>query len=763
MDLFSLVAKVRMDDSEYISTVQNAKKTAKEYSRDVMRLQAEMRRTGMSQSEAMKAAYAQIDRSLYDLGKSTKKAKKETEYFADATEEGVGKSKKHWWQLSETVENTGTKIKASTVMLGNWMFEVSKSAFRLAADIPKVGIGYNMQMEDYTTNFKVMLGSMEAATAKVDELKTMAAKTPFAMEDLADATQTLLAFGVQSEKTTSVMTRLGDISLGNAQRMSSLSNAYGKAAAQGKLTGEVVQMMVDAGFNPLLQISEATGESMEKLQKRMSAGAVSVDELDLALRRATSEGGQFYRGMEEASKTLSGQLSTLEDNWNAFLGEAMSPVNEQLSSKILPKAIESLDRLSGALFGVENQAGETKKSLFLNTEGQEIDPKQNLLTWYDEMLKVWTDGKKEDDETVAAFVAGFGENTQAIIDALRARINDPANALSEDELTTAQNNMTRLTEIKDQIDAILTAYQGKTIPEDVLASVRMLAEEAGALADYTAGLSNFDTNVVTPWERLVTAAGDASVGAIDKIADFFEWCASENGENGKKVLEGSGIALAAIAGLKVGGFWGGVVGGAFGAAIVFFEDVRDAAMEAFTAVTNLLGLFGMNAGQPINNLDGAKLVANKWSLSQFFKTGNGLGVTGGGGISEATSSGAAGNYVGGRADAGGGVGNMSQSTAQKRAVGLDYVPFDEFPALLHEGEAVLTRMEAQQWRAGNAPNARKAEIDYERLGEAVARAIANSGIGFSVGGRQLAVATAGDNSRAINARQHDINVGKVRF
>ena len=106
---------------------------------------------------------------------------------------------------------------------------------------------------------------------------------------------------------------------------------------------------------------------------------------------------------------------------------------------------------------------------------------------------------------------------------------------------------------------------------------------------------------------------------------------------------------------------------------------------------------------------------------------------------------------------------MTQATVQKHATGLDYVPYNEYPALLHEGEAVLTRIEAQQWRAGNAPNSRKSEIDYERLGEAVARAIANSGIGFSVGGRQLAVATAGDNSRAINARQHDINIGKVRF
>ena len=128
---------------------------------------------------------------------------------------------------------------AKGVLLGNMLTDLVKKGAGLATGLVKTGLTYNQQMEDYTTNFKVMLGSLTAAESKVEELKTMAAKTPFAMEDLAGATQTLLAFGVQSSKTTDVMSKLGDISLGNAQRFASLSNAYGKAAAQGKLTGEV--------------------------------------------------------------------------------------------------------------------------------------------------------------------------------------------------------------------------------------------------------------------------------------------------------------------------------------------------------------------------------------------------------------------------------------------------------------------------------------------------------------------------------------------
>lgn len=647
------------------------------------------------------------------------------------------------------------KVKASTVAAGHLIADFVKSAANVATGLVKVGLGYNMQMEDYTTNFKVMLGSMEAATAKVDELKTMAAKTPFAMEDLADATQTLLAFGVQSEKTTSVMTRLGDISLGNAQRMSSLSNAYGKAAAQGKLTGEVVQMMVDAGFNPLLQISEATGESMEKLQKRMSAGAVSVDELDLALRRATSEGGQFYRGMEEASKTLSGRLSTLEDNWDAFLGEAMSPVNEQLSGKILPKTIESLDRLSAALFGVEEDAEAAKKALFFDPEGNPTDPHQNLLTWVDNLMQEWTNGITEDQSVIDQYVGTFKQNTQSMKDALRARINDMANPLSETEIADAERKIAEINAMEDRVEQLLQKRAGGYITDEELNELNTMIATIGALKTEVEAAAGFDENIVSPWERLVTAAGNLTADGIDKVAAFIEDCASDNGKKAKDILEGSAIALGAIEGMKFAGLHGAVAGGVFGLVIANLGEIEEKAMSAYDWIGRVLGLFGYSPVDIDTYRTWKNLDKSNWTdggISEAQNTG-----------SRASGGGSFGSYVGGRADTGGGIGTMAQATVQKHATGLDYVPFNEYPALLHEGEAVLTRIEAQQWRASNAPNSRKSEIDYERLGEAVARAIANSGIGFSVGGRQLAVATAGDNSRAINARQHDINVGRVRF
>ena len=212
----------------------------------------------------------------------------------------------------------------------------------------KIGLEYNSQMEQYTTNFTTMLGSQEAAVQKVQELKEFAASTPLSMDDLAQGTQTLLAFGVESKNSTKILRQLGDIALGDADKMKRLSTAFGKATASGKVTGDTVQQMIDAGWNPLIQISQAAGETMEETQKRMSAGAISVEELQAAMEAVTSGAGQFAGGMEAASHTTQGLMSTLQDNAKALVGEVFMPISDGLLGSVLPGAIEAVSTLTTA-------------------------------------------------------------------------------------------------------------------------------------------------------------------------------------------------------------------------------------------------------------------------------------------------------------------------------------------------------------------------------------------------------------------------------
>ena len=222
-----------------------------------------------------------------------------------------------------------------TVAAGQMIADFAKKAASELSNVVKSGLEYNASMQSYLTNFRVMLGSEEQAAAKLAEIRKMAASTPFSLDDLTSGTQTLLQFGIAVDDTTGVLQQLGDISLGNADKLQTLVRAYGKMSSAQKVTLENVTMMIDAGFNPLNQICSATGESMADLYKRISDGKVSFAELESAVASATSQGGQFYNGMLEASQTFSGRMSTLKDNVSALTGELTSGLFEALGELVV--------------------------------------------------------------------------------------------------------------------------------------------------------------------------------------------------------------------------------------------------------------------------------------------------------------------------------------------------------------------------------------------------------------------------------------------
>ena len=239
---------------------------------------------------------------------------------------------------------------------------IAVSATALVVGLGKVGLEYNSQMENYVTNFTTMMGSTEAAVKKVEELKKMAAATPFGMEDLAKATQTLMAFGVEADKTQPILKALGDVSLGNKDKFQSLALAFGQVSSAGKLTGQDLNQMINAGFNPFNEISKRTGESMEELRDRMSKGAISAKEVEQAFMDATSAGGQFENGMQSASKTTEGLISTLKDNATSLVGQVFQPISDSIKNDLLPAALGYVEQLKNAfekdgLPGIVNAVG----------------------------------------------------------------------------------------------------------------------------------------------------------------------------------------------------------------------------------------------------------------------------------------------------------------------------------------------------------------------------------------------------------------------
>lgn len=211
-----------------------------------------------------------------------------------------------------------------------------------------LGVKYNASIEQYQTSFEVMTGSADKAAEVIERLKKVGAETPFELPELADTTQLLMNYGFTADDAMDKMMMLGDISQGSADKMSRIATAYGQMSSAGKVSLEDVKQMIEAGFNPLQEISESTGESMASLYKRISKGTLSVDEITASMERATSEGGKYFQSMEKQSQTVNGLISTLKDNAQQLLGEVVKPISESMAKELLPSAINALEQLTTA-------------------------------------------------------------------------------------------------------------------------------------------------------------------------------------------------------------------------------------------------------------------------------------------------------------------------------------------------------------------------------------------------------------------------------
>ena len=259
----------------------------------------------------------QIEKGLKSINQDLKSLEKASSSFSN--------------KMANDFKNFGDKVsKAGTALT------VGLTAPLTALGV--AGVKYNAQMEDFEANLTTLLGNADDAKDMLADLKEMANTTPFETTDLLDATQTMLGFGLEAKKTKGYLQTLGDISMGNADKLKSLTRAFSQIGAAGKATMEDINQMIDAGFNPLQIMAEKTGKSMAELREEVSDGEVSFEDIAEAMEDATSEGGRYYKSMEKASKTMNGKMSSALDALNTALGD--------LTESLLPLATKAIDKIT---------------------------------------------------------------------------------------------------------------------------------------------------------------------------------------------------------------------------------------------------------------------------------------------------------------------------------------------------------------------------------------------------------------------------------
>ena len=176
-------------------------------------------------------------------------------------------------------------------------------------------------------SYSILAGGSAQGEALVGELKRLMRDTMLGSE-VFGAAQTMMAFGVQGDISKRIE-QIGNVAIGDAQKLQSLTLALSQMSASGKLQGQDRLQMINAGWNPVATISEMTGKSVAVLNEDMSKGLISSDMVWRALDFATREAGKFGGVLDAIAKTPAGQQMLMMgqlDEMLVELGNALMPI-----------------------------------------------------------------------------------------------------------------------------------------------------------------------------------------------------------------------------------------------------------------------------------------------------------------------------------------------------------------------------------------------------------------------------------------------------
>lgn len=289
----------------------------------------------------------------------------------------ISEALKNLEQLSDKIERMGQNIAQSNAESASGIDSLNDKFQSLAAT---VGIGFGLnelkgfasevinvrtQMESYETSLEAMLRSKEKADAMLGTFREMAATTPLTLGALAGGAQTMLGFGLASESIVPHLKAIGDISGGNAEKFSSLVLSFSQMSSVGKLMGQDLLQMINAGFNPLEEISRKTGKSIGVLKEEMSKGAITSKMVQDAFISVTQEGGRFNGMLEKQGQGLMGLQAQFQGAWETMLnniGQGQEGVIQN-GYKLAIDLIKNYEKVGQVLAGIVIAVGAYKAAL----------------------------------------------------------------------------------------------------------------------------------------------------------------------------------------------------------------------------------------------------------------------------------------------------------------------------------------------------------------------------------------------------------------
>lgn len=254
-------------------------------------------------------------------------------YIADTDfKKSIDEMKARIMGLSKTAEDEGGKIDEVFKKLGAGLagyFSVSAMA-----NFGKQIVQVRGDFQQLEVAFNTMLGSKAKADELMSQIVQTAATTPFDLQGVANGAKQLLAYGESSENVNETLVRLGNIASGLSLPLNDLVYLYGTTMVQGRLFTQDVRQFMGRGIPLVQELSKELGKTTDEINQMVTDGKIGFPEVQKVIERLTDEGGMFYNLMEAQSKTLTGQISNLEDAWSSMLNEIGKRSQDTISSGI---------------------------------------------------------------------------------------------------------------------------------------------------------------------------------------------------------------------------------------------------------------------------------------------------------------------------------------------------------------------------------------------------------------------------------------------
>ena len=236
----------------------------------------------------------------------------------------------------------------------------------------KGGFDRALNIERAQTKLKALGHDTKSVDGIMNDALASVKGTAFGLGDAASVAAGLVASGVkQGGQLQTVLKTVGDTAQIAGVEFKDMGVIFGKVAAIGKLQGDEMLQLMEAGIPVLQYLADHFQVTAEEAQKMVSDGKVSFEDFEAAMREhlggAAKSAGDSFDGMLaniKAAFSRTGEtIATPLINSMTQLGNKAIPIIDQIGGKVGELASQFTDRLAGAVDVIGGKMDEFSKKL----------------------------------------------------------------------------------------------------------------------------------------------------------------------------------------------------------------------------------------------------------------------------------------------------------------------------------------------------------------------------------------------------------------